>query len=296
VRAARRIAVTFIYTMLFGGAGAGCRTGQDAMVTDGDGHQKGAPTAAVEPPSGTEVTAQGTLRAGEPQRGSPVAGPGAPAAEENPILTDARLTMVSEQVEARGVRDPAVLEAMRKIPRHRYVPGHLLEMAYNDSPLPIGEGQTISQPYIVAIMSELLHVKPGDRVLEVGTGSGYQAAVLAEMGVHTYTIEIVESLASMAKERLETMGYRNVHCRAGDGYRGWPEAAPFDAVIVTAAPDHVPRPLVDQLKVGGRLVIPVGTLYQELRVITKTKDGSKSEEIIPVRFVPMTGEAQGAPH
>ena len=201
--------------------------------------------------------------------------------------------MVSRQIEARGVRDPRVLRAMREVPRHRFVPESERASAYDDPPLPIGHRQTISQPYIVALMSELANVKPGDKVLEVGTGSGYQAAVLAAMGVKVFSIEIVEPLAKRADALLKELGYaKHVQVRHGDGYAGWPEHAPFDAVIVTAAPPKIPEPLKQQLKVGGRLVIPVGKYYQSLIRVTRSKDGFDKENIIPVRFVPMTGKAQ----
>jgi protein-L-isoaspartate(D-aspartate) O-methyltransferase len=201
--------------------------------------------------------------------------------------------MVRRQIEARGVRDARVLEAMRKVPRHRFMPESQRAHAYDDRPLPIAQGQTISQPYIVALMSELADVKPGDTVLEVGTGSGYQAAVLAEMGVKVFSIEIIEPLAKQATATLSELGYGNkVEVRHGDGYAGWPERAPFDAVIVTAAPPKIPKPLKQQLKVGGRLVIPVGKHYQSLIRVTRTKDGFREESVIPVRFVPMTGKAQ----
>lgn len=203
-----------------------------------------------------------------------------------------RHEMVAWQIEARGVRDRAVLEAMRTVPRHRLVPDDVRAYSYEDTPLPIGWGQTISQPYIVALMTELAQVRPGHRVLEVGTGSGYQAAVLAQMGAEVYTIEILEPLAERAARDLQTLGYTNVHVRAGDGYLGWPEAAPFDAVIVTAGATHVPQPLIDQLKPGGRMVIPVGeTLHnQSLRLLEKREDGSLEErDVLPVRFVPLTG-------
>jgi len=225
------------------------------------------------------------------ERGLPAGGSNGHLAARDELET-ARLRMVAEQIEGRGIRNLAVLDAMRKVPRHLFVPEMMRPHAYDDAPLPIGEGQTISQPYIVAIMSDLLGAGRGSRVLEIGTGSGYQAAVLAEMGAEVFTIEIVESLAAGAKERLARLGYGSVRCRAGDGYRGWPEEAPFDAVIVTAAPDHLPRPLVDQLRVGGRLVIPVGKGEQDLWVVTRTEEGTIREDKIPVRFVPMTGEAQ----
>lgn len=204
-----------------------------------------------------------------------------------------RLHMVRKQIEARGVKDPLVLEAMRTVPRHRFMPESQRSHAYDDRPLPIGDGQTISQPYIVALMSELADLEPGDKVLEVGTGSGYQAAVLAEMGMKVYSIEIVEPLAKRAKAVLEELGYgKGVEVRHGDGYAGWPEQAPFDAVIVTAAPPKIPEPLKQQLAVGGRLVIPVGKHFQSLLRVTRTKDGFREESVIPVRFVPMTGKAQ----
>ena len=191
------------------------------------------------------------------------------------------------------MRDARVLEAMRKVPRHRFMPESQRAHAYDDRPLPIAHGQTISQPYIVALMSELADVKPGDTVLEVGTGSGYQAAVLAEMGVKVFSIEIIEPLAKQATATLSELGYGNkVEVRHGDGYAGWPGRAPFDAVIVTAAPPKIPKPLKQQLKVGGRLVIPVGKHYQSLIRVTRTKDGFREESVIPVRFVPMTGKAQ----
>jgi protein-L-isoaspartate(D-aspartate) O-methyltransferase len=203
-----------------------------------------------------------------------------------------RETMIQDQLIARGIRDSLVLGAMRSVPRHLFVPGGLVDEAYADNPLPIGHDQTISQPYIVAFMTEALGLKGGERVLEVGTGSGYQAAVLAEIVDDVYTIEIVGPLGLEAEERLRRLHYNNVHVRIGDGYRGWPEMAPFDAIIVTAAPDHIPEPLLDQLKVGGRLVVPVGDRNQELIQVTRTARGIERKSILPVRFVPMTGEAR----
>jgi protein-L-isoaspartate(D-aspartate) O-methyltransferase len=203
--------------------------------------------------------------------------------------------MVRTQIAARGVRDERVLHAMRTVPRHLFVPEDVRSQAYEDHPLPIGEGQTISQPYIVGLMSELLEVKPGDRVLEIGTGSGYQAAVLASMGCEVYTIEIRPQLADTARERLAALGVQGVHVRAGDGYGGWPQAAPFAGIVVTAAPERTPQPLLDQLTVGGHMVIPVGSFYQQLKVYTRTKDGFTERDVIPVRFVPMTGEAERVP-
>lgn len=208
----------------------------------------------------------------------------------------ARARMVEQQIRARGVADPLVLEAMAAVPRHLFVPSDLVPSAYADQPLPIGHEQTISQPYIVALMTELAGLARNERVLEVGTGSGYQAAVLAEIADSVYTIEIVEPLATEAAERLRRLGYANVRVRCGDGYRGWPERAPFDAIVVTAAPDHVPQPLIDQLALGGKLVIPVGSALQELLEVTKTADGVVERRVLPVRFVPMTGEAQRREH
>jgi protein-L-isoaspartate(D-aspartate) O-methyltransferase len=201
-----------------------------------------------------------------------------------------REKMVETQIKGRGVRDLRVLSALLKVERHRFVPEEYLNSAYFDQPLPIGEGQTISQPYIVALMTELLELKGNEKVLEIGTGSGYQAAILAELTKEVYTIEIIESLASTAKKRLSKLGYQNISVRAGDGYLGWPEAAPFDAIIITAAPDHIPKPLLDQLKEGGRMVVPVGTYSQELKKIVKQSGKIETTNIISVIFVPMTGE------
>lgn len=206
--------------------------------------------------------------------------------------TAERLAMVRNQLQASGrnIRDPRVLQAMRKVPRHEFVPPDLRDAAYQDRPLPIGYSQTISQPFIVAFMTEKLEPEASDRVLEVGTGSGYQAAVLAELVRDVYTIEIVEPLASRAKRTLEERGYENVHVKAGDGYRGWPEKAPFDAIIVTCAPDHVPPPLVEQLAEGGRMVIPVGDYpRQQLYLYEKVGGELQESAILPVYFVPMTG-------
>ena len=204
----------------------------------------------------------------------------------------AREAMVREQIEARGVRDPAVLAAMRAVPRHELVPESRAEHAYEDRPLQIGHAQTISQPYVVAAMSEALDLDANERVLEIGTGSGYQAAVLSKLSREVFSIEIVGPLAERARADLARLGYDNVQVRTGDGYRGWPEQAPFDAIVVTAAPDHVPQPLLDQLALGGRLVMPVGDTFQELIRITRSEDGFVRETLFPVRFVPMTGEAR----
>jgi len=203
-----------------------------------------------------------------------------------------RFKMVKEQIESRGVKDKKVLDAMKKVPRHLFVPERYREWSYEDRPLPIGEEQTISQPYIVAFMTESLKLKGNERVLEIGTGSGYQAAILREIVPEVYTIEIIESLAKRAELTLKELGYKDIHIRVGDGYKGWKEEAPFDAIIVTAAPNHIPQPLIDQLKIGGRLVIPVGDFMQELVLVTRTKKGIKKENLLPVMFVPMTGEAQ----
>jgi protein-L-isoaspartate(D-aspartate) O-methyltransferase len=207
-----------------------------------------------------------------------------------------RRKMVSAQLERRGIRSPSVLEAMRQVPRHRFVPPELRHLSYDDGPLPIGHHQTISQPYIVALMTEALGVAPGERVLEVGTGSGYQTAILARLAKEVYTVEIVGPLGQAAGALLSRLGCTNVHVRIGDGYQGWLEHAPYDAIIVTAAPDHVPEPLIAQLKMGGRLVIPLGRGEQQLWLLTRTVDGLKRRALTPVRFVPMTGEAEETVH
>ena len=207
---------------------------------------------------------------------------------------DERQSMVARQVAARGVRDARVLEAMRNVPRHWFVPARLTAMAYQDRPLPIGHDQTISQPYIVALMTELLKLKPGAKVLEIGTGSGYQAAVLSELTDQVYTIEIIKPLAERTTKLFREKGYDSIHVRIGDGYRGWPTAAPFDAIIVTCAPEAPPAALVEQLADGGRMCIPVGGPgRQELILLTKRPDGSLDRKhIVPVAFVPMTGETR----
>jgi protein-L-isoaspartate(D-aspartate) O-methyltransferase len=200
--------------------------------------------------------------------------------------------MVRRQIRSRGVKDRRVLAAMERVPRHEFVPADQRPHAYEDRPLPIGEGQTISQPYIVALMTELLEVEEGDKVLEIGTGSGYQAAILAELTPHVYTIEIIASLAERAQETLRRLGYETVHVKAGDGYLGWPEHAPFDGIIVTCAPEEVPQALIEQLKEGGRIVIPVGPqwTHQTLYVLRKSEGRLRQKEVIPVRFVPMVHE------
>jgi protein-L-isoaspartate(D-aspartate) O-methyltransferase len=227
------------------------------------------------------------------------------AAAPSPVedrYASARARMVAEiatmahetgAVTGRPLLAETVMNAMRRVPRHRFVPPFQASRAYDSRPLPIGEGQTISQPFIVALMTDLLDPKPGHRVLEVGTGSGYQAAVLAELVARVYTIEIVERLGTRARELLQTLGYRNIEVRIGDGYNGWPEAAPFDAIVVTAAPSEIPQPLIDQLKPGGRMVIPTGRTrdIQYLLVVQKQSDGtSTTRRTLPVRFVPLTRE------
>jgi protein-L-isoaspartate(D-aspartate) O-methyltransferase len=211
---------------------------------------------------------------------------------EEDRYTQLRESMVTDQIIRRGVSDKLVLSAMGKVQRHKFVPDNMKLNAYEDTPLPIGEDQTISQPYIVALMTELLKLKGGEKVLEIGTGSGYQAAILAEITKEVYTIEIVKPLADGARERLNQLGYKNITVKYGDGYKGWKEHAPFDGIIVTAAPDHIPQPLIEQLKIGGRMVIPVGSMFQELKLLTKTEKGIIEKSIVPVKFVPMTGEAQ----
>lgn len=202
----------------------------------------------------------------------------------------AREMMVSTQIVPRGISDSLLLAVMRRVPRHLFVPKDIQDLAYNDHPLPIGEDQTISQPYIVALMTDLLRLDHLDRVLEIGTGSGYQAAILAELVDTVYTIEIVEPLAMRAEQLLDSLGYTNVVVLCGDGYKGWPEHAPFDAIIVTCAPPEIPSPLVEQLAEGGRLVVPVGDYWQELVLLEKQDSRITKTEIAPVRFVPMTGK------
>jgi protein-L-isoaspartate(D-aspartate) O-methyltransferase len=203
--------------------------------------------------------------------------------------TLARQRMV-ESFKAEGIRSAAVLQAMAKVPRHLFVPPDIRHRAYEDTPLPIGLGQTISQPFIVAYMTEALQVSPDHTVLEIGTGSGYQAAVVAELAREVYTIEILPELADRARKTLADAGYRNVSVRTGNGYLGWPERAPFQRIIVTAAPDTIPPALVDQLAVGGTMVLPVGTLFQQMTIVTKTAQGVAEKRTIPVRFVPMVAK------
>ncbi|WP_417936024.1 protein-L-isoaspartate(D-aspartate) O-methyltransferase [Flagellimonas algicola] len=206
--------------------------------------------------------------------------------------TAQRKRMVDNQIKARGIDNVTTLYALLNVPRHLFVPEDLKPLAYNDNPLPIGNGQTISQPYIVAYMTQALRLKKDDRVLEIGTGSGYQAAVLAKIVDSVYTIEIVEELAMSAKERLRNLNYSNVVVRRGDGYNGWPDKAPFDAIMVTAGAEYIPQPLIDQLKVGGRMIIPVGPHNQvrQLVLITKKKNKVVKRNVMAVRFVPFTRE------
>ena len=195
--------------------------------------------------------------------------------------------MVVSQIEARGVKDKKVLEAMRNVARHMFIPENMQSYAYQDEPLPIGQGQTISQPYIVAFMTEVLQLKGDERVLEVGTGSGYQAAILAEIVKEVFTVEIIEELSRQAQKVLEKLDYENIHFKIGDGTLGWKEYAPYDAIMVTAAPAKVPKALQEQLEIHGRLVIPVGSMFQELVLVTREKKKFKKKKLLPVRFVPL---------
>lgn len=208
----------------------------------------------------------------------------------DPMRQAERDKMVDEQVIPSGITNPNVLTAMRRVPRHKFVPISHADLAYHDIPLPIGHSQTISQPSLVALMTQTLALQGTEKVLEIGTGSGYQAAILAEIVPEVFTIEIVEPLAEEAGRTLKELGYRNIHTRVGDGYRGWPEEAPFDVIIVTAAPDHVPQPLLDQLAVGGRLILPVGRNLQTLELYQRTAEGYEREIITLVRFVPLVRE------
>ena len=212
---------------------------------------------------------------------------GKSAVNSNPDYEQARKNMVEYQIKGRGIKDKMVLAAMLKVPRHLFVPEEIRNLAYRDEPLPIGYGQTISQPYIVAYMTEALKLQPGDKVLEIGTGSGYQTAILAEIVSQVYTIELIPELSLQAQETLNSLGYKNIEFLIGDGWKGWPEKAPFEAILVSAAPDKVPPALVEQLKINGRLIIPVGTDSQELVLIRKTKKGLEETRLIGVRFVPL---------
>lgn len=212
----------------------------------------------------------------------------APAGDKDKYYAK-RQQMVNEQIIARGIDSPEVIKAMRKVPRHFFIPKAKRHSSYIDSPVPIGEGQTISQPFIVALMTQILEPAPGHRILEIGTGSGYQAAILAELAAEVYTIEIIESLGRRAEKTLKILGYENIFVKIGNGYKGWPEKAPFDSIIVTCAPEKIPRPLVDQLTNGGRLVLPVGRRGGVQSLIIGIKKGERLEtrDVLPVRFVPM---------
>ncbi len=218
--------------------------------------------------------------------------PPAAASTDGTRFAKRREQMVREQLQARDITDARVLAAMLEVPRHEFVPPEIVDSAYEDNALPLTSGQTISQPYIVAYMTQALELRGTERVLEIGTGSGYQAAVLAKIVPEVYSIEILPELKEQAGSVLSKLGYKNIHLRVGDGYLGWPEQAPFDCIIVTAAPENIPQPLIDQLKVGGRLVVPLGKFNQDLVVVEKGKSGISRRSTIPVRFVPMTGKAQ----
>jgi len=206
-------------------------------------------------------------------------------------LAAQRKTMV-EELRRRGITKPDVLAAMEQVPRHLFVPDEVRAQAYSDTPLSIGGGRTVYQPYVVALMTSLLDLKKGDKVLEVGTGSGYHAAVLARIARQVFSVEIVETVASQATTRLSVLGYHNVAVKVGDGYQGWPDEAPFDAILLSAAPPHIPKPLIAQLRVGGHMVVPVGGFFQDLLVITKAADGIETRTVIPVRLSPMTGKVR----
>jgi protein-L-isoaspartate(D-aspartate) O-methyltransferase len=225
---------------------------------------------------------------------SPLSSEAAFARQRNQLVDDYMAAGGRHVLPGHAIKDERVLAAMRRVPRHEFVPSDHRKYSYYDTALPIGQEQTISQPSLVARMTELLELKEGDKALEIGTGSGYQAAVLAELTKQLYTIEILKPLADSAAERLKALGYTNVEVRCGDGYLGWPEHAPFNAIIVTCAPDHIPQPLVDQLNIGGRMVIPVGEQeeWQTLVLLVKTKEGMVKKSVEKVRFVPMTGLAQ----
>ncbi len=278
-----------------GGTVVGVKRGVPALVlmvalSGCAGGRSGEPSAPTASATTTGITASSVAPAGAPDPTVATSGPSPAAATPADDRVEHRNEMVDRQIVARLISDSATIAAMQVVPRHLFVPAEYADQGYDDHPLPIGHGQTISQPYIVALMTEALGIRPGDRVLEIGTGSGYQAAVLAEMGVEVYTIEIIEELATAADERLRLLGY-DVATRHGDGYFGWEENAPFDAVIVTAAPDHLPQPLVDQLGPGGRLVIPIGPIgaVQTLWRFQLDSDGEVTgQNLGAVRFVPFT--------
>jgi protein-L-isoaspartate(D-aspartate) O-methyltransferase len=214
--------------------------------------------------------------------------PSPPAMDNNPnLFSQERRIMVEQQLQLRGISSPSVLEAMSKVPRHNFVPSHLAHLAYVDSPLPLDYGQTISQPFIVAYMTELAQIKPEDQILEIGTGSGYQTAVLAELAHEVYSIEIIPELTHTAGQILSQLGYHNIHFKIGNGYEGWRKYAPYNSILVTAAPEKIPTALVEQLALNGKMIIPVGKYYQQIVVITKTAHGLTKQKALPVRFVPM---------
>ena len=206
--------------------------------------------------------------------------------------SEKRIQMVNDQLVPRGISDSRVIEAMPKVPKHKFLPDHLCDYAHSDGPLPTGMGQTISQPYVMAFMTELLYLKKGDKVLEIWTGSGYQSVILAEIVCEVYTIDIVESLVLKAKIVLQELGYKNIQFKIGDGYMGWKENAPFNAVIVTAVTPKIPKPIIEHLEEGGKMVLLVGDYFQQLLLLKNTKDCMKEKRVTPVRFIPMTGEAQ----
>lgn len=215
-----------------------------------------------------------------------------PASGTPDSFADKRRAMVEKQIRQRGITRPEVLAAMEQVPRHLFVPESQRDVAYDPQPISLGQGRTIYQPYVVALMTDLLDLDKDEKVLEVGTGSGYHAAVLSRIAREVYSIEIVQAVATQAGKRLEVMGYHNVHVRGGDGWKGWPEQAPFDAILLSAAPREIPKALLQQLRVGGKMVAPVGAFFQDLQVITKTAEGYEKRAIIPVRLQPMTGEGQ----
>jgi protein-L-isoaspartate(D-aspartate) O-methyltransferase len=265
---------------------AGCGTQAETTAPPVDLTEPAAEPTAL-PMDLTEPAAEPT-----PLPATPRQSPAPALSEENEDRLEERMKMVDTQIRRRGVTDEDVLAALERVPRHAFVPDQYQSQAYADHPLPIGHGQTISQPYIVALMTELLELETTDRVLEIGTGSGYQAAILAEIVAEVYTVEIIEPLAIEARERLERLGYDNIHTLHADGYFGWEEHAPYDAIIVTAAPDHIPQPLVQQLEDGAKLVIPVGPPggYQTLWQITREGEQVKKRNVTGVLFVPLTGE------
>jgi protein-L-isoaspartate(D-aspartate) O-methyltransferase len=219
-----------------------------------------------------------------------VLGGNLPAGAED--LWAAQRRAMVERLRQRGITNPEVLAAMEKVPRHLFVPESVRAQAYADEVLPLGSGRTVYAPHVVALMTSLLDLQKGDKVLEVGTGTGYHAAVLARLAREVYSVEIVRPVASQAAQRLQALGYHNIQIRAGDGYQGWPEKGPFDAILLAVAPPHIPKPLIDQLRVGGRMVVPVGGLLQDLLVITKTADGLEKRTVIPVKLEPMTGKVR----